>query len=129
MSFAAKIAENKKVAEMCMKIGAYNAGASRAYYSAFLHIKSFLKGKEFDYIKFLKQINSDDKLYSHGTIQSAVVTCLMAKGKKPVDVYKLNCIDSMYDKRRRADYDRESIIEAELKTSLENLDTVLSIVA
>jgi uncharacterized protein (UPF0332 family) len=46
MSFTAKVTENKKVAEMCLKTGAYNAGASRAYYSAFLHIKSFLKQKE-----------------------------------------------------------------------------------
>jgi uncharacterized protein (UPF0332 family) len=128
MSFADKVAENKRVAEMCLETGAYNAGASRAYYSAFLHIKSFLKGKEFDYINFLKQIKSDDKFYSHGTIQSAIVSCLMANGKKAIDIYKLNCIDSMYDKRRRADYESDIIIEAELQTSLENLDTVLSIV-
>jgi len=128
MSFTDKVAENKSVAEMCMKMGAYNAGVSRAYYSAFLHIKTFLKGKNFDYHNFLKQKKLDDKIYSHGTIQYAIVSYLMAHGKKPVDVYKLNCIDSMYGKRRRADYEKDMLKMPELQDSLKDLDTVLSIV-
>jgi len=128
MSFKDKVAENKRVAEMCLKAKAYNAGASRAYYSAFLHIKSFLRGNGFDYETFLLQNNLDDKVYSHGTIQHAVVACLFGKGKNPMDIYKLNCIDSMYKKRRRADYENDVIIEAELIDSLKELDTVLTTV-
>jgi len=111
-----------------MKTGAYNAGVSRAYYSAFLHIKSFLRGKNFDYDNFLKKKKLDGKEYSHGTIQCAVVTCLYENGKKPVDIYKLSCIDSMYAKRRKADYEEKLIKKPELEDSLKDLDTVLSIV-
>jgi len=128
MSFVDKVAENKRVAEMCMKTGAYNAGASRAYYSAFLHIKSFLEGKKFNYANFIKQKRPKDRLYSHGTIQHAVICYLKANGKKDVDVCKLNCIDSMYKKRRKADYEEKLINKQELEVSLKDLDTVLSIV-
>jgi uncharacterized protein (UPF0332 family) len=128
MSFAIKVTENKKVAEICMNTGAYNAGVSRAYYSAFLHIKSFLRGKNFDYDNFLKRKKLDGKAYSHGTIQSAVVTCLYENGKNPVDICKINCIDSMYAKRRKADYEEKLIIKPELEYSLKDLEMVLSIV-
>ena len=129
MAFADKSAENKRVAENCMKIKAYNAGVTRAYYSAFQHIKAYLIGKGFDYEAFLQQHRSDDRKFSHGTLRFATISCLMANGKKAVDVYKLGVLDSLYDKRRRADYEPETIIQEELKTSLDDLATVLSTVA
>jgi uncharacterized protein (UPF0332 family) len=129
MSFADKVAENKKVAEKCMEIKAYNAGVTRAYYSAFLRIKGYLIDMKFDYKDFLLQRKLIDKEFSHGTIQAAVTACLMKNGKKPVDVYKLVVLNSLYEKRQRADYKRENIIEAELKASLNDLDTILSVVA
>ena len=129
MAYANKSAENKRVAEKCLELKAYNAGVSRAYYSAFLHIKAYLKAKGFDYDGFLRQKGLMEKEYSHGTLQAATVTCLMANGKTPVDVYKLLVIDSLYDKRRRADYGFENIVEDEMKTSLADLDVVISTVA
>jgi len=129
MAFADKSAENKRVARKCMEIKAYNAGVSRAYYSAFQHIKAYMKDKGFDYNKFLCQIESDEKEFSHGTLQAAAISCLMANGKKPIDVYRLNVLGSLYEKRRRADYNWENIVEPELKASLDDLDTVLAVVA
>jgi len=127
MSFQDKVTENKKVARKCMEIKAYNAGVSRAYYSAFLHIKAYLKSKGFDYKSFI-QNKPKEREYSHGSIRSAIVTCLMANGKSPADAYKMRVLDSMYDKRRRADYNPDNIIEGELKTSLDDLEIVLSTV-
>jgi len=129
MAFTDKSAENKRVAEKCMEMKAYNAGVTRAYYSAFQHIKAYLKGKGFDYNAFLQKTGSKDREFSHGTLQFATISCLMANGKKPADVYKLSVLDSLYNKRRRADYEIDNIIEDELKTSLKDLATVLSTVA
>ena len=129
MAFTNKSAENKRVAEKCMEIRAYNAGVTRAYYSAFQHIKAYLTAKGFDYELFLQQKGSTEKEYSHGTLLAATVSCLMANGKKLIDVYKLNVIGSLYDKRRRADYGYENIVEDEMKTSLADLAVVFSTVA
>ena len=129
MAFADKIAENKRIAEKCMEMKAYNAGVTRAYYSAFLRIKGYLIDKEFDYDGFLQQKGLGDKAFSHGTIQAAVTTCLMANGKKAVDVYKLHVLNTMYYKRRKADYEEENILDFELESSLKDLDIVLSVVA
>ena len=129
MSFKDKVAENKMVAKKCLELKAYNAGVTRAYYSAFLHIKDYLLRKNFNYENFLRSKGLKEREYSHGSIQMAVVTCLQTNGNKPSDIFKLNIIDNMYRKRRRADYEKDSIIEVELKSSLDELDTVLSIVA
>jgi uncharacterized protein (UPF0332 family) len=128
MSFADKVAENKKVAEKCMEIKAYNAGVTRAYYSAFLRIKDYLIDKEFDYDGFLQRKKPGDRAFSHGTIQAAITTCLMANGKKNTDVCKLKVLSSMYYRRRKADYDEKNIIEPELESSLKDLNIVLSII-
>jgi len=129
MAFTDKSAENKRVAHKCMEIKAYNAGVTRAYYSAFQHIKAYLIGKRFNYKAFLRKIGSEDREFSHGTLQKAVTDCLMATGKKPADVYKLSVLDSLYNKRRMADYGWENIVEPELKASLDELNTVLTVVA
>jgi hypothetical protein len=128
MSFVDKVAENKRVAEKCMEIKAYNAGVTRAYYSAFLRIKGYLIDRRFDYKGYLRQAGSNDREFSHGTLQAAAITCLMENGKEPIDVYKLVVLSSLYEKRIRADYHQGNIIEAELKTSLNDLDIVLSVV-
>jgi uncharacterized protein (UPF0332 family) len=129
MGFASKAVENKIVAEKCLSMKTYNVGVSRAYYSAFLHIKNYLVSKQFDYKAFLNQRRSNDKEYSHGTIQNAVVDYLMRNGKNIADIYKLNLLDDMYNKRIKADYKSVDILEVELKNSLRELDTILSIVA
>ena len=128
MSYHDKVAENKRVAEKCLDLRAYNAGVSRAYYAAFLHIKNYLESSQFDYTKFLQQHKPDDKSFSHGTLQSAVVKCLMDNGKKNADVYKLMVLGNMYKKRRIADYDIRNIQEIDLKDSLQDLNTILSVV-
>jgi uncharacterized protein (UPF0332 family) len=128
MAFTDKVAENKRVAEKCMEIKAYNAGVTRAYYSAFLRIKGYLIDRQFDYEDFLRKKGLDGRNFSHGTLQLAIVTCLMDNGKKAVDVYKLAVLSNLYEKRQRADYKQENIIEAELKASLNDLDIVLSVV-
>lgn len=129
MSYKDKVAENKMVAERCLVLKAYNAGVARAYYSAFQHIKDYLISKGFDYGNYLRRTNPDEKEYSHGTLQGAVTQCLMDNGKKPHDVYKLTVFGNMYKKRRKADYEDKNIVEVELKDSLNELNTVMSVVA
>lgn len=128
MSYQDKAAENKRVAKKCMEIQAYNAGVTRAYYSAFQHIKAYLSGKQFDYKLFLQKSNPNEREYSHGTIQAAITNCLIANGKSYADIYKLRVLDNLYVKRRRADYEETDIIEAELRDSLADLDIILSVV-
>jgi uncharacterized protein (UPF0332 family) len=127
MSYADKIIENQKVAKKCLVMGAYNAGVSRAYYSAFLKAKMFLRDNHFDYVAYLARKGSGDKAFSHGTIQAALVECLMKKGKDINEIYKLNVLDDLYAKRREADYNYENKVKTELTDSLNELDTVLSI--
>jgi uncharacterized protein (UPF0332 family) len=128
MSFEDKVAENKRVAEKCMVLKAYNAGVSRAYYSAFMRIKGYLTDKGFDYGSFLRKRGLDDKIFSHGTLQSAIVACLYDNGKKMSDIYDLKSLDDLYKKRRKADYEHVNIIEAELINSLKELNRILEIV-
>jgi hypothetical protein len=53
----------------------------------------------------------------------------MTNGKKPIEAYRLAVLDNLYSKRRRADYEKGEIIEAELKTSLKDLDAILAAVS
>jgi uncharacterized protein (UPF0332 family) len=127
MPYADKVIENKNVARKCLAMKAYNAGVSRAYYSAFLKAKMFLIDNHFDYEAYLKNRGSNDRAFSHGTIQSALVKCLDGKGKEFNEICKLNVLDNLYRKRKQADYNYENKVEAELADSLKELDTVLSI--
>lgn len=129
MSYSEKAAENKKVAEKCVALQAYNAGVTRAYYSAFQHVKAYLISKRFNYNLFLQNKKSADREFSHGTMQAAITSCLMAHGKNPADICKMRVLSNLYHKRKKADYEPDNIIEAELVTSLKDLDTVLTVVA
>jgi len=130
MPYNDKVAENKMVAEKCLHLKAYNAGVTRAYYAAFQHIKAYLIGTNFDYDSFLKKTNSTvERVYSHGTMQAAITTCLQAHGKNLTDIYKIRVLGNLYEKRRKADYDNGNIVEAELKDSLKDLYTVLTVVS
>lgn len=128
MSFADKINENKMIAHECLQLKAYNAGASRAYYAAFLAAKKFLTDHKFDYKAFLKKIREEkQREYSHGTIQRALTEWLEANGRNENDVRKLVVWDNLYNKRKRADYFPNSITERELRDSLNDIDTILSV--
>jgi uncharacterized protein (UPF0332 family) len=128
MPYADKITENQKVARKCLAMEAYNAGVSRAYYSAFLKAKMFLLDSNFDYDAYLAGKGSGDKAFSHGTIRAALVECLMRqKSKDLAEIYKLNVLDNLYAKRRQADYNYENKVRAELADSLNELDIVLSV--
>lgn len=127
MPFTEKIDENKRVANKCKDIKAYNVGVTRAYYCAFLKAKDYLIDNNFNYAEFIKRRGISDGRYSHGTILSAATECLLKNGKKPVDICKLGVWDNLYKKRIQADYEEESIIECELDSSLLELETVLSV--
>lgn len=130
MSYLEKSEENRRVAKKCTVLGAFNAGASRAYYSAFLRARYVLDSKLFDYPAFLARRHlNDQKLYSHGTIQCALVECLMKDGKKHPDVYKLNVLDSLYRRRIAADYHIGSLGDADLRDSLQELEDVVSVLS
>jgi len=128
MSYEDKVAENKMVAKKCLEMKAYNAGVTRAYYSAFLRIKAYLKRNQFDYNLFIQNFPRERE-YSHGTLQAAITKCLSENGKTLIDICNVRVLSNLYEKRRRADYESGNIIEDELKASLKDLDTVLSIVA
>lgn len=130
MSISAKVEENKRVANKCREMGEYNAGASRAYYSAFQRAKSFLLIKKFDYQAFRKRIHCgyNERDYSHGTIKRAVTECLLGEGKDSTEVAKLTVLDSLYRKRLKADYDERDISVKELDDSILELETILSVI-
>ena len=89
-----------------------------------------LDSKQFDYPAFLTRRHlNDQKLYSHGTIQRALVECLMEDGKKHPDVYKLGVLDSLYRRRIAADYHIESLSEFDLRDSLQELEDVVSVLS
>jgi uncharacterized protein (UPF0332 family) len=127
MSYSDKVIENQIVAKKCLAMNAYNAGVSRAYYSAFLRAKMFLVDNGFDYKDYLKKRGLNDRVFSHGTIQSAVVDCLMKKGRKLTEISKLSVLDNLYVKRKEADYSRQNKVKTELEDSLKELDLVLSV--
>lgn len=130
VSYLEKSEENRRVAKKCTTLGAFNAGASRAYYSAFLRARYVLESKQFDYQAFLTRRHlNDQKPYSHGTIQRALVECLMQDGKKHPDVFKLGVLDSLYRRRIAADYHVGSLSEADLRDSLQELDDIVRVLA
>ena len=130
MSLDFKAEENRNVAKKCRAMGAYSAGATRAYYSAFQKAKYYLEINGFDYATFLTRIKAApfEKDFSHGTIKRALVECMMSRGKDPKEVYKLVIWDNLYKKRIKADYDGRLISDIELDSCLDELNTVLSVI-
>jgi uncharacterized protein (UPF0332 family) len=128
MSYREKVAEYKRVAETCLALKAYNAGVTRAYYAAFLHIKDCLERGRFDYADFMRRQRIGGRVFSHGTLRMATVSFLMERGKSG-EAFKMLALDNMYRKRRTADYENCGVIEMDLEESLRDLDTILSVVA
>lgn len=127
MSYADKINEHKMIIEKCKDMKAFNIGASRAYYCAFLTAKSILIANHFNYDGFLKQIKSKDRVYSHGTIQRAVIEYLTQTGKSKNEICKLMYWDNLYRRRLKADYKEDNILEIEFNEIMNNLEQILSI--
>lgn len=127
MSYADKINEHKMIIEKCKEMEAFNIGASRAYYCAFLTAKSILIVNHFNYYGFLKRIKSRDREYSHGTIQRAVVEYLKQRGKSKNEICKLVYWDNLYRSRLKADYKEDNILEIEFSEIMNNLEQILSI--
>ncbi|HOJ98603.1 MAG TPA: hypothetical protein PLW34_03475 [Termitinemataceae bacterium] len=130
MSLYQKAKENEQISAYCYKeeISAYNAGASRAYYAAFQKAKAYMIEKKFDYEKFLQKIKATEKPFSHGTIQRALVECLIVNGRDKNQIYKLNVWDNLYQRRIKADYKDKMISRDEMKASLQELNTVLTVI-
>lgn len=128
MNLHIKAEENKRVAMKCINIDAYNAGISRAYYSVFQKIKSYLIANKFDYNNFVKQeYNGMQKPFSHGTIQRAAIECMLGQGKKIQDFYALSCIDNLYRKRKDADYTAKQFAKQDLTMILDEVEKIFEI--
>ena len=128
MSYADKVKEHQRVLKKCELMKEYNVGASIAYYCAFLGIKGYLIDKSFDNAAFLNQNNlSKQRQYSHGTIQRAFIQCLLAHGNTIRNVSKLNAVDLLYKKRKKADYTDFNISDKEFNESILDLEDILNI--
>lgn len=128
MSYTDKINEHKKILKKCQDSAAFNIGAGRAYYCAFISIKNYLISKKFDYSTFLTEIKrSNEREYSHGTIKHALCKCLLDNKNTIRDISKLFVIDNLYKKRRIADYTEKNISNAEFLASCEEMKIILDI--
>jgi len=111
MTLNIKSDENIKLAQYCIKKEKYlNAAISRIYYAVFQKIKYFLIIKNFDYTAFkIKLSRPNEKDYSHGTLQHAIIECITLNQKSinQNSLYLLNNIDYIYKKRRDADYEEQ----------------------
>lgn len=130
MSLKLKSDENSRTAKRCIEISAYNAGASRAYYSTFQRAKSLLKSKGFDYKSFRQKIGElGEKDFSHGTIQRALEYYLEHHHCSKDDIISLNRWDQLYYKRIRADYWNDMTTKQDLVEALSDMDTILEIIS
>lgn len=131
MDFYNKSDENKRVAVKCINIQAYNAGLSRAYYSVFQKIKGYLIDNNFDYDSFIKSYNrkhnATEKLFSHGTLQQAIIFYMKSRGKKVQDYWALSYIDNLYKKRREADYTEKKFNEQDLTAALQEVEAIFKV--
>lgn len=128
MGYAEKIDEHQRLLKKCKKSSAFNIGAGRAYYCAFISIKKYLLDKQFDYFAFLRANNkSNERVYSHGTIKAALFKCLLDNKNTVKSIAQLNVLDNLYRKRRIADYEERNITEGEFLDSLNEMEIVLNI--
>lgn len=128
MSFSEKIKENHKILKKCEDLAAFNVGASRAYYCAFINIKKYLIERGYDYRQFLEHIGkTEDREYSHGTIKRALFECLLDNKNHIQNISQLNVIDNLYRKRKIADYDDKVISNTQFYDSIKELDIIETI--
>jgi uncharacterized protein (UPF0332 family) len=129
MSLLEKSGENKRVAEKCLSLKAYNAGVSRAYYAAFQRADHFLSiSGVFDYGEFLERNRIERQYIPHGKMKQAIAECLLKTGKA-ANLAKITIFDNLYHKRRKADYTDTMYGEDDLKISISDLEVVLAIIA
>lgn len=125
-----KSQENETAANMCLQSGLYNAGASRAYYSAFQYAKAFLIRYNFDYETYLigKSGNPQKDSFSHGTIVGALKKCIEdnfpdTKQRATIE-NKMILMNQLYKNRRIADYENTPISKMDLNISLNALKEI-----
>jgi uncharacterized protein (UPF0332 family) len=129
MSLLEKSDENKRTAKKCQETKAYNAGISRAYYATFQGVEYVLKSDPvFDYEKFLKANQIDKDHIPHGKMQQAMTEFILAK-KKGANLGKVIIYDNLYHSRRKADYSDHMFKEPDLVQSLNDMETILGLIA
>ncbi|HQF74358.1 MAG TPA: hypothetical protein PK786_10755 [Treponemataceae bacterium] len=128
MSFADKVIENQRILKKCKDVSAFNVGASRAYYCAFIDIKRYLISKGYDYNQFLGDIGkTGERVFSHGTVKKALFQCLLEHGNILSNVSQLNVLDNLYWKRRTADYEDRGITSTQFDDSIRELGLIESV--
>jgi uncharacterized protein (UPF0332 family) len=128
MSLLEKSNENKKVAEKCLDIRAYNAGISRAYYAAFQGVEYVLRNStEFDYNGFLRAHQIDREHIPHGKMQLAMAKFLLAR-KGKINMGNVAAYDELYHSRKMADYSSYMYSEPDLVQSLKDMETILGLI-
>jgi uncharacterized protein (UPF0332 family) len=129
MSLLDKSAENKKMAQKCLDLQAYNAGISRAYYAVFQRVEHTLHNNAiFNYRDFLRDNQIVGDHIPHGKMQQAMVTYILKSGKK-VNLVGINVYDNLYRKRRKADYTDEMFTKNDLDDSIKDMNTIFGIIA
>lgn len=125
MPYTKKIDEYKKIIDKCDSMAAYNTGANRTYYCAFIKIKNYLITEGFDYEQFLDTIGKgDEREFSHGTIKKAFFDCLLANGNKIKSPHNINILDNLYKKRITADYKDRLINKTDFETCKRELKII-----
>jgi uncharacterized protein (UPF0332 family) len=118
--------ENKKAAQKCLDIRAFDAGINRAYYSAFQMAMYCLENNPlFDYDKFLEKHKIDKIYIPHGKVKLALAECLVKCGKT-INLNELWLFSNLYEKRRLADYTDKMFNKNELQSCLNDLDVILA---
>jgi uncharacterized protein (UPF0332 family) len=128
MSLIDKSSENKRIAQKCLDLEAYNAGISRAYYAVFQMVEHTLHSATvFNYKNFLidNQIQGDH--IPHGKMQQAMVKYILARDKS-ANLAGVNVYDNLYRKRRKADYTNEMFNENDLNDSIRDMDAIFKII-
>ncbi|CEM61666.1 conserved hypothetical protein [Treponema phagedenis] len=126
MSFQQKI--NERIAQECKKLKAFNVGASRAYYCAFLKAKDYLIANGISKQKYKQMVkNKKERAYSHGSIQKVLYTVKSTKNNKIDWSTLFLCWDNLYKQRIVADYDEQLITEDNFDKILSDLQFVLAI--
>ncbi len=129
MSLKLKSEENLALVKQCMDADTHrSAVAGRAYYAAFQRIKHALESNGFDYDAFLRRINAtNERHYSHGTLQVAARDFLQARGVSSEDLRVLMNVNSLYYLRRKADYFDDIINVGDLRRGYRSAARILAL--